>query len=158
MAPTGLQVRDVISREVHTVKRNDEPGIADALRKQEHARHLLVLDQDGEIRVLVSQRDRFRGALLRTLGFGSRAEELMLRQVAVKKAMPSEIRTTAPDMPVADAVRLMIERKIGCLPVIGDGKLVGIVTETGFVKLISEGRLQNRGAGALRLLEDQSTD
>ena len=140
MAPTGLQVRDVMSREVHTVKRNDELGIADALMKQERVRHLPVLDGDGEVCAVVSQRDLFRGALLRALGFGSRAEELMLKQVAVKEAMSSEIQTTAPDTPVADAARLMIERKIGCLPVIENGKLVGIVTETDFVRLVAEGR------------------
>ena len=140
MAPTGLQVRDVMSREVHTVKRNDELGIADALMKQERVRHLPVLDGDGEVCAVVSQRDLFRGALLRALGFGSRAEELMLKQVAVKEAMSSEIQTTAPDTPLADAARLMIERKIGCLPVIENGKLVGIVTETDFVRLVSEGR------------------
>ena len=140
MAPTGLQVRDVMSREVHTVKRNDELGIADAVMKQERVRHLPVLDGDGEVCAVVSQRDLFRGALLRALGFGSRAEESMLKQVAVKEAMSSEIQTTAPDTPVADAARLMIERKIGCLPVIENGKLVGIVTETDFVRLVSEGR------------------
>jgi CBS domain-containing protein len=140
MAPTGLQVKDVMSREVHTVKRNDELGIADALMKQERVRHLPVLDEDGEVCAVVSQRDLFRGALLRALGFGSRAEELMLKQVVVKEAMSSEIQTTAPDTPVADAARLMIERKIGCLPVIENGKLVGIVTETDFVRLVSEGR------------------
>ena len=140
MAPTGLQVRDVMSREVHTVKRNDELGIADALMKQERVRHLPVLDGDGEVCAVVSQRDLFRGALLRALGFGSRAEESMLKQVAVKEAMSSEIQTTAPDTPVADVARLMIERKIGCLPVIENGKLVGIVTETDFVRLVAEGR------------------
>jgi len=115
-------------------------GIADALMKQERVRHLPVLDEDGEVCAVVSQRDLFRGALLRALGFGSRAEELMLKQVAVKEAMSSEIQTTAPDTPLADAARLMIERKIGCLPVIENGKLVGIVTETDFVRLVSEGR------------------
>jgi CBS domain-containing protein len=64
----------------------------------------------------------------------------MLRQVPVKEAMSAEIQTTAPDTPVADAARLMIERKIGCLPVIENGRLVGIVTETDFVRLIAEGR------------------
>ena len=140
MAPTRLQVRDVMSREVHTVKRNDELAIADALMKQERVRHLPVLDEDGEVCAVVSQRDLFRGALLRALGYGSRAEELMLKQVAVKEAMSAEIQTTAPDTPIADAARVMIERKIGCLPVIENGKLVGIVTETDFVRLVAEGR------------------
>jgi len=140
MAPTRLKVRDVMSREVHTVKRNDELAIADALMKQERVRHLPVLDEDGEVCAVVSQRDLFRGALLRALGFGSRAEELMLKQVAVKEAMSREIQTTTPDTPVADAARLMIDRKIGCLPVIENRKLVGIVTETDFVRLVAEGR------------------
>ena len=39
-------------------------------------------------------------------------------------------------MPVAEAARVMIERKIGCLPVVEDGELVGIVTETDFVRLV----------------------
>ncbi len=140
MAPTRLQVRDVMSREVHTVKRNDELAIADALMNQERVRHLPVLDEDGEVCAVVSQRDLFRGALLRALGYGSRAEELMLKQVAVKEAMSAEIQTTTPDTPVADAARVMIERKIGCLPVIENGRLVGIVTETDFVRLVAEGR------------------
>jgi len=140
MAPTNLQVRDVMSRDVHTVKRNDELAIADALMKQERVRHLPVLDEDGEVCAVVSQRDLFRGALLRALGYGARAEELMLRQVAVKEAMSADVQTTAPDTPVAEAARLMIERKIGCLPVIENGRLVGIVTETDFVRLVADGR------------------
>ena len=96
MAPTRLQVRDVMSRDVHTVKRNDQLAIADALMKQERVRHLPVLDEDGEVCAVVSQRDLFRGALLRVLGYGSRAEELMLRHVVVKEAMSAEIQTTAP--------------------------------------------------------------
>ena len=140
MEPTRLQVRDVMCRDVHTVKRNDELAIADALMKQERVRHLPVLDEDGEVCAVVSQRDLFRGALLRALGYGSRAEELMLKQVSVKEAMSAEIQTTAPDTPVADAARVMIERKIGCLPVIENGRLVGIVTETDFVRLVAEGR------------------
>ena len=129
-----------MSRHVHTVKRNDALAIADELMKQERVRHLAVLDEDGGVCAVVSQRDLFRGALLRALGYGSRAEELVLRQVAVKEAMSAEIQTTAPDTPVADAARLMMERKIGCLPVIENGRLVGIVTETDFVRLVAEGR------------------
>ena len=140
MAQARLQVRDVMSHDVHTVKRNDELAIADGLMKQERVRHLPVIDEDGKVCAVVSQRDLFRGALLRALGYGSRAEELVLKQVAVKEAMSAEIQTTTPDTLVADAARLMIERKIGCLPVIENGRLVGIVTETDFVRLVAEGR------------------
>jgi CBS domain-containing protein len=54
--------------------------------------------------------------------------------------MSAELYTTTPDTPVSEAARLMIERKIGCLPVVDGEKLVGIVTETDLVRLVSEGR------------------
>ena len=135
-----LKVRDVMSREVRTVTRNDQLGVADKLMKDERIRHLPVIDESGDVCAVVSQRDLFRGALLRSLGYGSRADETLLRQVVVKEAMSAELFTTTPDTPVAEAARVMIERGIGCLPVLDGGKLVGIVTETDFVRLIAQGK------------------
>jgi CBS domain-containing membrane protein len=135
-----LRVKDVMSREVRTVQRNDQLGVADKLMKDERIRHLPVIDESGDVCAVVSQRDLFRGALLRSLGYGSRAEETLLRQVVVKEAMSADLFTTTPDTPVAEAARVMMERGIGCLPVLDGGKLVGIVTETDFVRLIADGK------------------
>lgn len=52
-----------------------------------------------------------------------------------REVMSSEVVTTAPDATLVDAARLMMERKIGCLPVVDDGRLVGILTEGDFVAL-----------------------
>jgi CBS domain-containing membrane protein len=141
MAKSQLKVKDIMTHEVQTVGRNDQLAVADTLMKQSRIRHLPVLDADGMVCAVVSQRDLFRGALLRALGFGGRAEDAMLRQVAVKEAMSEEIHTATPDLSVADAARTMIERRIGCLPVVEGGKLVGMVTETDFVRLVADGRL-----------------
>ncbi len=141
MAKPPLQVKDIMTHEVQTVGRNEQLAVADTLMKQSRIRHLPVLDAEGMVCAVVSQRDLFRGALLRALGFGGRAEDAMLRQVAVKEAMSAEIHTVTPDTSVAEAARVMIERKIGCLPVVLGGKLVGIVTETDFVRLVADGRL-----------------
>jgi len=135
-----LRVKDVMSREVRTVQRNDQLGVADKLMKDERIRHLPVIDESGDVCAVVSQRDLFRGALLRSLGYGSRAEETLLRQVVVKEAMSADLFTTTSDTPVAEAARVMVERRIGCLPVLDGGKLVGIVTETDFVRLIADGK------------------
>jgi CBS domain-containing protein len=140
MASNVLRVKEVMNRDVQVVKRNDQLSVADTLMKQARIRHLPVLDEDGLVCAVVSQRDLFRGALLRALGYGSRAEETMLRQVPIKEAMSSEIHTIAPEATVADAARIMIEHKIGCLPVVDGEKLVGIVTETDFVKLVADPR------------------
>lgn len=130
-----LKVRDVMTREVHTVERNDQIGLADRRMAEHRIRHLPVLDESGEVCAVVSQRDLFRGALLRTLGFGSRAEETLMKQVVVKEAISGELVTIGPDAPLAEAAKLMFEKKIGCLPVIDDRKLIGILTEADFVRL-----------------------
>jgi CBS domain-containing protein len=138
MAP-ALRVRDVMSREVKTLRRNDQLTLADDLMKQERIRHLPVLDDDGQALVgIVSQRDMFRGALAHALGYGETAQRRMLGLLVVKEVMTNQVVTTTPDAPLADAARTMVERKIGCLPVVDDGKLVGILTETDFVSLFAE--------------------
>lgn len=141
-AISALRVRDIMSTEVHVVRRNDELAVADSLMKQGRIRHLPVLDEDGLVCAVVSQRDLFRGALLRALGYGSRAEDSMLRQVPVKAAMSGELYSTSPDTPIAAAARVMIDRKVGCLPVLEAGKLVGIVTESDFVRLVADAQVE----------------
>jgi CBS domain-containing protein len=51
--------------------------------------------------------------------------------------MTSDVVTTSPDTPLIGAARLLTERKIGCLPVVDNGRLVGILTEGDFVALVA---------------------
>jgi CBS domain-containing protein len=97
-------------------------------------RHLPVLDDDGQLAGILSQRDLFRGALARALGYGARAQQKLLGQLLVKEVMTNHPVTIGPDAPLADAARLMLERKIGCLVVVEDGRVAGILTESDFVK------------------------
>ena len=131
-----MKVRDLMSREVATVRRNDKLVIADDLMNLGRIRHTPVLDDDSdEVVGILSQRDLFRGALSRAIGYGSHAQQKLLNQLAVKDVMTTDPVTTTPDAPLADAARTMLERKIGCLPVLEGGKLVGILTESDFVRL-----------------------
>lgn len=101
-------------------------------------RHLPVLDNDGEQLVgIVTQRDLFRGALVRALGYGEYAQRKMLDTFVVKEVMTTDIITTTPDMDLVEAAKALMERKTGCLPVLEDGRLVGIITESDFVGLLS---------------------
>ena len=134
MSEHNLMVRDVMSTDVVTLRRNDKLSIADDLMKQERIRHLPVLDEDGVLCGIVTQRDLFRGIILRSLGYGSRLEEKMLDMLSIKDAMRDDVITTTPDMPLADAARLMLSNKIGCLPVVDGERLVGLLSEADFVK------------------------
>ena len=94
-----------------------------------------VVDDDGKLAGIVTQRDLFHGGLLRALGYGSHARQQALDSLVVKEAMKTEVVTTTADTPIGDAAKLMIERKVGCLVVLEGELLVGILTESDFVRL-----------------------
>jgi len=136
-----LLVRDLMTHEVTSVRRNDRLSLVDDVMRLGRIRHLPVVDDDDDTKIvgLVSLRDIFRGSLARALGYGTRAQQKLLDMLFVKEVMTTELVTTTPDTPLTEAARIMAHRKLGCLPVIENGKLVGILTEGDFVNLAAKG-------------------
>ncbi len=133
-----LKVRDVMTADPTTLKRNDKLTLADDIMRLGRVRHLPVLDDDDQTLVgIVTQRDLFRDALAQALGYGRHAQRKILDTLAVKDLMATDVITIKPDAPLIEAARLLTKRKIGCLPVIENGRLVGILTESDFVALIA---------------------
>ena len=137
MCMTALSklVRDYMTRDAVTLGRNDTLGTADDLMRLGRIRHLPIVDDDGRLAGIVTQRDLFHSGLLRALGYGAHAQRKVLDTLAVKEAMHSDVVTTTPDTPLAAAARTMFEKKIGCLVVVEDQKIVGILTESDFVRV-----------------------
>lgn len=135
-----LKVRDVMTAEPTTLKRNDKLTLADDIMRLGRIRHLPVVDDDGQVLVgIVSQRDLFRDALAQALGYGKHAQRKILDTLSVKEVMAGDVVTTTPDASLVAAAKLLAQRKIGCLPVVENGRLVGILTEGDFVALIARG-------------------
>jgi len=126
-------VADLMSTDVATLDRNDELGLADDLMKLGRIRHLPVLDEDGLLVGVVSQRDLYHSALVKALGHGTHAMGRTMQALRVKEVMQSNPTTVTPSTPIGEAARLMSRHKIGCLPVVEEGRLVGILTEGDFV-------------------------
>jgi CBS domain-containing protein len=124
-----MRVRDLMSLKVASLGSDDALGIADGIMCMGRIRHLPVLDQ-GRVVGVVSQRDLFRSALGTALALGIRRPEELMRTLAVRDVMTTPAVTIGPDAPVQDAARTMAEKRIGCLPVVEDGCLIGILTET----------------------------
>ena len=97
-------------------------------------RHFPVVEDD-ELVGVVSQRDLYRASLGTVMQYGEKAQRAFLESVAVKEVMADPI-SISPDATVRDAARLMMEHKIGCLPVLEDSRLVGIVTETDMLQVV----------------------
>lgn len=135
-----LKVRDVMTADPTNLKRNDKLTLADDIMRLGRVRHLPVIDDHGMVLVgIVSQRDLFRDALAQALGYGKHAQRKILDTLSVKDVMATDVVTIKPEAPLVEAAKLLTERKIGCLPVVENGCLVGILTEGDFVALIARG-------------------
>jgi CBS domain-containing protein len=127
-------VRDIMSAEVTTLGRNDTLLLAKDIMNLGRVRHFPVVEDD-ELVGVVSQRDLYRASLGTVMQYGEKAQRAFLESVAVKEVMADPI-SISPDATVRDAARLMMEHKIGCLPVLEDSRLVGIVTETDMLQVV----------------------
>ena len=117
-----LKVRDLMTADPTTLKRNDKLTLADDIMRLGRVRHLPVLDDDGQLLVgIVTQRDLFRDALAQALGYGKHAQRKVLDTLTVKDVMATEVVTVIPDASLVYAARVLTERKIGCLPVVENG-------------------------------------
>jgi acetoin utilization protein AcuB len=131
-----MKVRDIMTIEVATVGRNDALALADDLMKTKKIRHLPVVEE-GRLVGILTQRDLFQAAMSSAMGFGEKARKEFLKTVLVKEVMTEEVVTIAPDADAREAARRMLERKVGCLPVLDSGRLAGIVSESDLLRVLA---------------------
>jgi acetoin utilization protein AcuB len=119
-----LPVRDLMARRPVTITPETPIGPAFAVMREHEIRHLPVVDPDGRLVGIVTDRDLRQASLARFHALRERDRDLTVQDV-----MTCAVITTGPDSPVAHAVAAMFERRIGSLPVVEQGRLVGILTE-----------------------------
>jgi CBS domain-containing protein len=129
----AMKVKDIMTSDVATLDRNDELSLADDIMKLGRIRHLPVVDE-GRLVGIISQRDLFKASLASAMGYGEKAKREFIKAVVVKEVMVQDVITISPEADIEEAGRLMLEKKIGCLPVIEDGDLVGLLTETDILR------------------------
>jgi CBS domain-containing protein len=94
--------------------------------------------EEGKVVGVVSQRDLYKASLGSVMKYGEKAQRTFMEGIAIKEVMNEPVITIAPHVSVQEAARIMIEKKIGCLPVLEGSQLVGIVTETDMLKLVAD--------------------
>jgi acetoin utilization protein AcuB len=106
-------------------------------------RHLPVVDADGRLVGIVDRAD------LELFQSTAGSPRITKRQHRVDQAMTHDVVTVPPDCPLEEAAALMVEHKIGSLPVVEAGKVVGIITETDIFKQFAA--VLGGGGDSLRL-------
>ena len=130
-----LTVGDVMSPGPIALHERDAISAADLEMRLAGVRHLPVLDAGNHVVGILSNRDLFRA-----FGGGKRSRP-------VHEIMTKGVVTVHEEMQAHEAAELMLERKIGALPVVGDDEqLVGIITETDFLQIATKALAGARGA------------
>ena len=129
-----MVTRELMSGGLITVRRETPILEARDLMAKERIRHLLVTETNGNLAGIITDRDI-------RLNFPSQATSLsvweihhLLLKLTVGEIMTRSVITIGPDRPAREAARLLLDHKIGALPVVDDGHLVGILTETDIVR------------------------
>ncbi len=129
----GDQVRDLMTEKVFTLRPQDDLMALYDLMDTKHIRHVPIVDRDKDLVGLVTHRDFTRSALGTEEAPLSLQREMLGRR-KIREIMATEIETVEPDEDLRAAAELLIENKIGCLPVVEGTHLVGILTESDFVR------------------------
>lgn len=137
---TKLRAADLMTDDPVAVAPDDDLQTARNLMDRHGIRHLPVVDEDGAVVGLVSQRDLMQRALAPTDDLTLSAQHDVMSEVKVESIMTLDVEVVAPDSDVATAGQVMLENKYGCLPVVDGDRMAGILTEADFVRYLSEPR------------------
>ena len=133
-----MQVKELMSRIVMTV--GTEDSCRDALTRMQELklRHLPVMDLRGKVAGMLTDRDLrhylFDPTVMRRIGVTP--VDAILESVSVREIMSAPVLSVDPEEDMEVAVGLMRKRKVGSLPVVKDGQVVGILTETDVLRRI----------------------
>jgi CBS-domain-containing membrane protein len=127
-------VSEIMRTDVVTVTEQERLDLTQDIMSLGRVRHLPVLDDEQHVIGIISHRDLLAAAMTKVLDFDPKSRRTFLRSIEVGEVMAVGVATVTPDTPLGDVARILAERKIGCVPVVGSrGELVGLVTETDLI-------------------------
>jgi acetoin utilization protein AcuB len=149
-------VYDWMTRKVHTI--TPENSISDALKlmKEKKIKHLPVV-RDEKIRGIISDRDIREFSPSKATSLDVYELHYLLATTRVKDMMKTKVFTTNQDTPVEEAAMLMYDNVIGSLPVVDNGKVVGIISDRDiFRALVDISGVRHGGHRIFLTVEDRA--
>ena len=132
----SLLVRDIMSAKPLTVDPETQMLEARQRMLERRIRHLVVTENSRVVGI-VTDRDIRLNLPSPATSLSVWEINFLLARLTVREVMTASVLVVDPDRPAAQAARIMLDHKVGALPVIDDGRLVGIVTESDFVRAVA---------------------
>lgn len=128
-----LSVEEIMTREPYTLGPDDNLLDAAELMREHHVRHIPIVSSDGDVIGVVSHRDVLSASDSRILhGDGEVGKEAY---VALSAVMTTPVQTVTEAADLKSVATHLRKQRLGCLPVVRDGKLVGIISDSDFVEV-----------------------
>jgi acetoin utilization protein AcuB len=130
-------VGERMSRPVISVSPETPINEALAMFRTEHIRRAPVM-KEGKLLGIISERDLLNASPSSATTLSVWELNYLISKVKVKEVMTKKVITVDVDTPIEEAARIMADKKIGGLPVVNAGKVVGMITETDLFKILLE--------------------
>ena len=118
-----------------TLKPEDTLDLANDVISLGRIRHIPVVE-DGRLVGLLSERDLMGAAATQIFGLKQKRKSALLKSVLIKDVMKKKVITVNPETSIKETAHLMADKKIGCVPVVSAGALVGLVTTTDILRYV----------------------
>jgi len=128
--PASLLVEEFMTTDISTVSKDDIPELCADMMDWGKIRYIPIEDKNGELIGMITTRELLRHFNdLQINGKGYR------KNVTLKDLMITDPITISPEATVVEAMEVMRKYNVGCLPVVMNKKLVGIITERNFLNI-----------------------
>jgi CBS domain-containing protein len=127
-------VRDLMTADVFTLRPQNSLATLYDLFDSKRVRHVPIVDSEGDLVGLVTDRDLSRSALGSLVDLPLSVEQDELKRRRIRDIMATEPDSIEPDASLKTAAEMLLENKVGCLPIVEGLHLVGILTEADFVR------------------------
>jgi CBS domain-containing protein len=128
-------VREIMMSSPVTLTPEDTLDLASDVISLGRIRHIPIME-DGRLVGILTARDLMGAAATEIFGLKHKQQSALFKSVLIKDVMKKKVVTVAPETKIKDAAHLMANKKIGCVPVVSDGTLVGLVTTTDILRYV----------------------
>ena len=130
-----MTVSDLMSTNLITLDHRDDLDVAEQAMRAGKCHHLPVVE-DGRLVGMVAHSDLLRAQVSVFAEISADEDRALKRSIRASEIMSRNVKTVGPNTPARDAATILESHNYGSLPVVSEGRLVGIVTERDFLHLV----------------------
>ncbi|GAB6057270.1 CBS domain-containing protein [Desulfonatronum parangueonense] len=130
-----LKVKDLMTNQVISLKEHDNVQTARSIMNLGRIRHIPIIDNQGDFAGLLTHRDLLAVTISKLADIEAEVQDEIDASIPIHEIMRRDVTVIDPEMDLREAAEILLQHKYGCLPVVEDKLLVGILTEADFLKL-----------------------